>query len=88
MTALPPELRDHLALALVAGLGPRLTRAVLDHFGSPAAVLKATAAQLEAVPLIVASHPALLQLWRVYDGHHEVIEFLKLSSDREVRHAA
>ena len=52
MTALPPELRDHLALALVAGLGPRLTRAVLDHFGSPAAVLQASAAQLEAVPLI------------------------------------
>ena len=44
--------------------------------------------EVEAVPLIVASHPALLQLWRVYDGHHDVVEFLKLSSGCEVRHAA
>ncbi len=48
----PPGLRDHLALALVPGLGPKLTRAVLDHFGSPAAALAATAAQLEAVPQV------------------------------------
>jgi DNA processing protein len=48
----PAELRDHLALALVPGLGPKLTRAVLDHFGSAAAVLKATVGQLESVPLI------------------------------------
>jgi DNA processing protein len=47
-----PELRHHLALALVPGLGPKLTRAVIDHFGSPAAVLKATIGQLESVPLI------------------------------------
>src|SRR5262245_53450372 len=45
-------LRDHLALALVPGLGPRLTAACLAHFGSPRAVLTATAAQLRAVPLV------------------------------------
>lgn len=52
MSGPPPGLRDHLALALVPGLGPRLTRAVLDHLGSPAAVLAASAAQLEAVPMV------------------------------------
>jgi DNA processing protein len=52
MSGPPPGLRDHLALALVPGLGPKLTRAVLDHFGSPAAALAATAAQLEAVPQV------------------------------------
>jgi DNA processing protein len=55
MSSPPPDLRDHLALALVPGLGPRLTRAALDHFGSPAAVLAATAARLEAVPQIGAT---------------------------------
>jgi DNA processing protein len=51
----PPEpLRHHLALALTPGLGPRLTKAVLDHFGSPAAVLRATPAELEAVPQVGA----------------------------------
>ena len=55
MSGPPPGLRDHLALALVPGLGPKLTRAVLDHFGSPAAVLAASAAQLEAVPMVGAT---------------------------------
>ena len=50
----PPDLRDHLALALVPGLGPKLTRAVLEHFGSAAAAAAASAAQLEAVPLVGA----------------------------------
>lgn len=47
-----PALRDHLALALVPGLGPKLTAALLRHFGSPAAALRATAAQLRTVPQI------------------------------------
>jgi DNA processing protein len=55
MSAPPPDLRDHLALALVPGLGPKLTRAALAHFGSPAAVLAASAAHLEAVPQIGAT---------------------------------
>ncbi|OWK43311.1 DNA-processing protein DprA [Fimbriiglobus ruber] len=50
----PPDLRDHLALALVPGLGPKLTRAVLEHFGSAAAALAATAPQLETIPLVGA----------------------------------
>ena len=48
----PPDIRDHLALALIPGLGPMLTAAVLERFGSPAAVLRATASQLRTIPLI------------------------------------
>jgi DNA processing protein len=44
--------RDHLALALVPGLGPKLTAALLERFGSAAAARRATAAQLLAVPHI------------------------------------
>lgn len=49
---IPPALRPHLSLALVPGLGPKLTRAVLDHFGTAEAVLAASANQLLSVPLI------------------------------------
>ena len=51
---LPPEWKSHLELALVPGLGPKLTAALLQHFGSADAALKATAGQLEAVPKIGA----------------------------------
>lgn len=51
---LPPDWKPHLELALVPGLGPRLTAALLQHFGSASAALRATAAQLEAVPKIGA----------------------------------
>jgi DNA processing protein len=44
------ELRDLLTLRLVPGLGPRLTAALLRHFGTPAAVLRAQPAQLQKVP--------------------------------------
>ena len=47
-----PSVRDHLRLALVPGLGPRLTAALLERFGSPGAVLRASASQLLGVPLI------------------------------------
>ena len=48
----PPsaEVRDLLALQLVSGVGPRLTAALLEHFGTAAAVLRADAAALRAVP--------------------------------------
>ncbi|MBY0457118.1 MAG: DNA-processing protein DprA, partial [Gemmataceae bacterium] len=42
----------HLALALVPGLGPRLTAALLERFGSPGAALRATAAELLHIPHI------------------------------------
>src|SRR4051794_26154394 len=46
------ELRDLLALNLIPNLGPRLTAALLRHFGSAAAVRGAGAAKLRQVPLI------------------------------------
>jgi DNA processing protein len=47
-----PEVRDLLALRLLPGLGPRLTAALLERFGSAGAVLQASAAQLCEVPHI------------------------------------
>lgn len=46
------ELHAHLALALVPGLGPKLTAALLERFGSPAAARRATAAELLEIPHI------------------------------------
>lgn len=45
-------LDDLLALALVPGLGPRLTSALLANFGSAGAVRKLSVAQLKSVPHI------------------------------------
>jgi DNA processing protein len=49
---LPSETRDLLALHLVAGLGPRLTKALLERFGSAAAILRAAPHELCDVPHI------------------------------------
>jgi DNA processing protein len=49
---LDDDLRDLLALQLTPGLGPRLTTALLEHFGSARRVLSATAAELAQVPQI------------------------------------
>lgn len=46
---LSAEMRDLVALGLVPGLGPRLTAALLERFGSAAAILKATPAELRGV---------------------------------------
>jgi len=43
---------DLLALALVPGLGPRLTAALLERFGTAGAVRRASAAELQTVPQI------------------------------------
>jgi len=50
--AIPDSLRAHLALALIPGLGPKLTAALLEQFGSPEAALKAKREQLESIPKI------------------------------------
>ncbi|MBI3821157.1 MAG: DNA-protecting protein DprA [Planctomycetes bacterium] len=44
--------RDLIALHLVTGIGPRLTAALLDHFGSASAVLHASVAELLEVPFL------------------------------------
>lgn len=46
------HVRDLLTLSLVPGIGPRLTAALLERFGSPAAALQATIAELSALPYI------------------------------------
>ena len=51
---LSTDTKDLLALHLVPGLGPRLTRALLERFGSAAAVLRARADELAEVPHIGA----------------------------------
>ena len=50
----PPaaDLRDHLALALIPGLGPKLTAALMLHFGTAAAARRATVNELLRIPLI------------------------------------
>ena len=50
MIALPEETRDLLTLQLIPGLGPLRITALLEHFGSPGAVLAASAEQLAGVP--------------------------------------
>lgn len=58
-TGLTTELIDSLRLSLVAGVGPRLRKALLARFGSPAAVWTATRSELQSVegigPKIAAS---------------------------------
>jgi DNA processing protein len=49
---LTPEVRALLVLHLVPGLGPRLTAALLDRFGSAEAVLDASSADLCEIPHI------------------------------------
>jgi DNA processing protein len=49
---LTPDMLDLLALHLIPGLGPKLTAALLERFGSAADVLRADANQLSAVPHI------------------------------------
>lgn len=66
-STLAPEVRDLLTLRLVPGLGPRLTAAILERFGSAAAALRATPEQLREVPHIGAKladqiHRALPEL--------------------------
>jgi DNA processing protein len=48
----PEAVRDLLALSLVPGIGPRLTAALLERFGSAGAALRASIADLAAIPFI------------------------------------
>src|SRR4051812_12021900 len=58
---LSPEERDYLALHLVTGIGPRLTAALLDRFGSPTAVRTASAGELRDIPYLGAKVITQLQ---------------------------
>lgn len=48
----PEAVRDLLTLSLVPGIGPRLTAALLERFGSAATVLRASIAELSAMPYV------------------------------------
>ena len=50
MTELSPQQRDWLSLYLVPGIGPKLAAALLDRFGTTAAILDASPADLLEVP--------------------------------------
>lgn len=52
MNEITEAIEHHVALALVPGLGPKLTAALLERFGSAAAARQATAAELRAIPQI------------------------------------
>jgi DNA processing protein len=58
--ALDGELSDLLTLHLVPGLGPKLTAALLERFGTPAAVLRASIDQLRQVPHVGEKLAALI----------------------------
>src|ERR1700728_423223 len=51
-STISPDVIDHLALALVPGLGPKLTAALFARFGSAAGALRASAAELREIPHI------------------------------------
>jgi DNA processing protein len=54
MPPLTTDVCDLLALNLVPGIGPRLTTALLDHFGSAAAARRASAKELQQISHIGA----------------------------------
>jgi DNA processing protein len=58
---LSAEDRDVLALHLVTGIGPRLTAALLERFGSPAAVRQASRDELLEIPYLGPKVAAQLQ---------------------------
>jgi DNA processing protein len=49
---LSDNVRDLLTLSLVPGIGPRLTAALLDRFGSAGAALRASVTELSAIPYL------------------------------------
>ena len=51
----PPELLAEVRLSLVSGVGPKLRQALLERFGSAAAVLSAAPSDLRGVPGIGAT---------------------------------
>jgi DNA processing protein len=74
---LSPEERDLLALRLVPGIGPRLTSALLDRFGTAAAIRAASRDELMEVPHVGAKVAGqLCAAWQDadIDGECDLIE--------------
>jgi DNA processing protein len=69
------ELRDAIGLAMVSGVGPLLSRALLEHFGSAGRVLRATQSELKAVPGIGPKTAAqIAESRKEYDPEVELAE--------------
>jgi DNA processing protein len=81
---MPPsaELRDLLAIHLTPGVGPRLAAALLERFDSPAAVLRATIAELCDVPYI---GPKLAQYLTRAAGNPEINAELERVAKAQIR---
>ena len=72
------DVLDHLALALVPGLGPKLTSALLARFGSAGNALRATAPELREIPHIGDNlSSALAQAFRSVNTAPELELLLK-----------
>ena len=81
---MPPsaELRDLLALHLTPGVGPRITAALLERFGSPAAVLRASESQLRDVQYV---GPKLAQSLTQAAGNPDIDAELERVAKEQVR---
>lgn len=69
------ELRNLLALHLVPGLGPRLTKALLERFGSAGAVLRASPQQLAETPHIGS---------KLSEDLHRAMKSLNIAKEEEL----
>lgn len=81
-TPVPETVRDLLTLSLVPGIGPRLTAALLERFGSPAAALRAGVADLCDLPYIT---PRLAESIRKALDRSEASAELELVERHNVR---
>jgi DNA processing protein len=70
-------LLDRLSLSLVPGIGPRLYKSLVDHFGSPSAVLAAPLSELRMVPGIGAKLSQAVGRARDDNAATEEIEFCR-----------
>jgi DNA processing protein len=70
-----PDERELLALSLVPGIGPRLSRSLLERFGDAGKVFLASATELETVPHIgAATAQQLFQAFQVNRVDQEIAE--------------
>lgn len=76
------ELRDCLRLALVPGVGPRLFGELVEHFGSPADVFKATPAELRALEGV---GPKLVREIVRCESYDEVDQLLSICRQHEIQ---
>jgi DNA processing protein len=75
-------LLDHVRLALVPGVGPRMRQLLLERFGTPTAVFAADAAEVASIPGIGRKLPATI---RALAGDAIAAETLAICRDRGVQ---